>query len=159
MHATLLYDEHNTLVTHVPRQKDRHWSASPTSLVDFSFFAKLVQEPRWRARVEARFKEIRRLRYGWDGYAAAPIGLSGIGFARSVLESTMATHTPAPSIVPTHGGGLQLEWHEGGADIELMIYRPFEAELSAAFADGRPTIEELALSTDFGPLAQALRGI
>jgi hypothetical protein len=68
----------------------------------------------------------------------------------------MAGHTPAPSIVPTHGGGLQLEWHVGGVDVELMIYRAFEAELSVSFGDDRVPIEDKPLSADFNDLSTAL---
>ena len=92
-------------------------------------------------------------------YEAGPLDQSILTFAHSVLNSVMAFHTPAPSVVPTHGGGLQLEWHLGGCEIELMIYRPYEAELSATFADGRDPIEDEPLSTDFDALGTALSAI
>jgi hypothetical protein len=68
----------------------------------------------------------------------------------------MGPTIPSPSIVPAHGGGLQLEWHTGGLDIELMIYRPFDAELSVSFNDGRDDIDDAPLTTNFRLLSEAL---
>ena len=116
-----------------------------------------AREPRWKSRVDQRLAELGKLQLGWDGYGAAPISWTVLNFAGSVLESVMTAHTPAPSIVPTHGGGLQLEWHIAGVDVELMIYRPFEAELNVSFGDNRPPIEDRALSTNFSELSTALR--
>jgi len=110
----------------------------------------------WQARVEMRLSKLTRLRQGWDGYDAAPPNISVTAFAMSVLHSVMKPETPAPSIVPTHGGGVQLEWHSGGLDIELMIYRPFEAELSVEFSDGQEPIEDERLTTSFDSLGEVL---
>lgn len=110
----------------------------------------------WQAKVEAKLSKLTRLQRGWDGYDAAPPSILVTAFAMSVLNSVMKPNTPAPSIVPTHGGGVQLEWHVGGLDIELMIYRPFEAELSVEFSDGQAAIEEQALTTRFDSLGEVL---
>lgn len=116
-------------------------------------------EPKWKGRVEQRFSELRMLPFGWDGYNAAPISQSVISFAGSVLESVMSSVTPTPSIVPAHGGAVQLEWHVGGTDIELMIYAPFDGELTVNFADDREDVEEQALTPDFSALARELSAL
>jgi hypothetical protein len=110
----------------------------------------------WQAQVEAKLAKLTLLQRGWDGYDAAPPSVLVTAFAMSVLNSVMKPATPAPSIVPTHGGGVQLEWHVGGLDVELMIYRPFEAELSVEFSDGQPAVEEQPLTTSFDSLGEVL---
>jgi hypothetical protein len=36
----------------------------------------------------------------------------------------MMESTPTPTVVPTTRGGIQLEWHTHGLDIEIYIYAP-----------------------------------
>lgn len=149
-----------------------HYS-EPTPLIDVSFggireaiFAPRrgraalvepaqVEEP-WRAAVDVRFAKLSTYEAGWDGYQGEPPRRTVIAFARSILNSVMRPTTPTPAIVPMVGGGLQLEWHVGGLDIELAIYRPREAELSVAFADGRASIEDEPLSSSFDALSTVL---
>jgi hypothetical protein len=38
-----------------------------------------------------------------------------------LLESTMRDDTPAPWVVPLSDGGVQMEWHERGLDIEIGV--------------------------------------
>jgi len=33
----------------------------------------------------------------------------------------MRDGTPVPSIVPTNSGGIQLEWHRNGVDLEIEV--------------------------------------
>jgi hypothetical protein len=79
-----------------------------------------------------------------------------IGFVRSVLESTMSSEAPAPSVVPMSGGGIQLEWHTGGFDIELTVYAPFQAELSVEYPDDREPVEEQTITSDFSTLGELM---
>ncbi len=154
MQTTLLYREPAPLSQ--PQWYGSFEDSSPLSYLEFADFAWAAKEPRWKARVDQRLAELSKLRRDWDGYGADPITSTVLNFAGAVLESVMTTHSPAPSIVPTHGGGLQLEWHVGGIDVELMIYRPFEAELNVNFGDDRAQIEDRPLSTDFSELSAAL---
>ena len=157
MQTALLYREPAPLSQ--PRWRGSFDDISPLSSLDLADIPWALGEPRWKSRVDQRLAELSKLRRGWDGYAADRISSTVLNFARSVLESVMTVQTPAPSIVPTHGGGLQLEWHIGGIDIELMIYRPFEAELNANFGDDRPPINDAPLTTDFSHLSAALRQV
>lgn len=113
-------------------------------------------EERWRRAVDYRLRRLSAYPRGWDGYASEPPNRAVIAFAQSILNSVMQPRTPAPSIVPMSGGGLQLEWHMGGLDIELAIYRPREAELSVEYADGRPPIEDDPLTSKFDTLSEVL---
>lgn len=111
-----------------------------------------LPEPKWRAVTAARLHKLLRYRAGWDGYGGKPPKANVIGFVQSVLESTMSSTTPPPSVVPMSGGGVQLEWHTGGFDIELTVYAPFQAELSVEYPDGREPLEEQAITGDFSAL-------
>lgn len=122
-------------------------------------FSRQPQQSPWLARIDGRIKELRSLQQGWDGYDAPPISPAVLAFAQSVLQSVMTPQCPPPSLVPTHGGGVQLEWHVAGGDVELMIYRPAEASLSASFADGRDSIDDEPLNSDFGRLSIVLNEI
>lgn len=149
-----------------------HYS-EPTPLIDVSFggireaiFARrqtraaliepVVVEERWRSAVDNRLAKLSAYTKGWDGHHGEPPRRTVIAFARSILNSVMSPTTPAPAIVPMSGGGLQLEWHAGGLDIELAIYRPREAELSVTFADGRNPIEDEPLTSSFDALSAVL---
>lgn len=110
----------------------------------------------WRKTVTNELVELLKLRPGWDGHNSGPISLGVAAFTLSILNSVMRSHTPSPAIVPVQGGSVQLEWHRGGVDIELIIYRPGDTELSVHYHDGRDGIEEVALSANFEMLGEAL---
>ena len=42
-------------------------------------------------------------------------------FAVQLLSRVMADDTCVPQVVPRYNGGLQLEWHTGGVDLEIVI--------------------------------------
>ncbi len=50
---------------------------------------------------------------GWDSYGGSPTTDAAKDVARIMLAP--------PCIVPTNSGGIQLEWHQGGWDIEIVI--------------------------------------
>lgn len=50
-------------------------------------------------------------------------------FALVVLENIVGDQTPAPAIVPSGAGGLQLEWHTKGIDLEIHIEAPYVGEV------------------------------
>lgn len=114
--------------------------------------------PAWQHRVRARLDQLRALPQNWDGYHSVAISPSVVQFVMDVLGSAMPPFTSAPSIVPVSGGGLQLEWHEGGLDIELYVSKPYQAELYVGYLDGRPSLE-MDLNADFEDLTDALREI
>lgn len=59
------------------------------------------------------------LEYNWDSYGAPRIGIEGIIAAIRFVDSTFHDDMLAPSVVPTSGGGVQLEWHVDGVDREM----------------------------------------
>ncbi len=71
--------------------------------------------------------EIRRLRdlpEDWDGHGAPRIDGSTINFAMSLFATLASRTMPKPSVVPTVGGGVQMEWHTLTHHVELEVERP-----------------------------------
>lgn len=120
-----------------------------------TFLLEPVEEA-WRRPVDLRLERLSRYEHGWDGYDAAPPSSSVIAYARSILQSAMSPRSPAPSIVPMAEGGLQLEWHRGGFDIELAIFTTSDVELSIEYPDNRESIEDKPLSNSHFELSKAL---
>lgn len=114
-----------------------------------------VYEPVWQAQVEQRIAELKLLKEGWDGAAAKPVDRHVAGYALELLESLCAWDTKPPAIVPMFNGGLQIEWHTNGVDVEISIARPYEAELFIEYLEDDQEIER-PLQADDQELAAAL---
>lgn len=75
----------------------------------------------WFIDVLDRLNELSELSADWDHHGAPPIDAIDLALALNVLTEVMAPDTPAPAIVPISGGGLQLEWHRAGLDVEIVV--------------------------------------
>jgi hypothetical protein len=75
------------------------------------------------AAIEAisRVAVLLHLRPGWDSYDAPRIDRASIGKAIAFLMETLRENTPSPQVVPTPKGGVQIEWHIRGIDLEVEI--------------------------------------
>lgn len=80
--------------------------------------------PSWLEQTMEGLCAIIALPAGWDSYGANRIDPSIVkGALRTMLE-TFVQETPPPSVVPTSRGGLQLEWHTKGIDLEVEFVTP-----------------------------------
>lgn len=75
-------------------------------------------------RVQAaihRASDLVRLANGWNSYRAKSISPKAIHHATRFLREadSQIPNLAAPSVVPTVRGGLQLEWHRQGVDVEI----------------------------------------
>ena len=72
-------------------------------------------------RAVYRAMELRQLPRGWNSHGAVPV--SDAAFVRTVefLSAYQIAGVAGPALVPTVRGGLQIEWHRGGVDIEVEI--------------------------------------
>jgi hypothetical protein len=123
---------------------------------DFPNFASAYDahsERKWQIEVQQRLVQYAKYPTDWDSYGAPAIGWEAGMFALSVLNDFMRPRTPIPQVVPSSSGGVQLEWHEKGIDLELHIAGPYRCELW--FRDlqspGSAPIS-LDLTDDFSPL-------
>src|SRR4029077_2111673 len=76
---------------------------------------------KWFVDVLRRLRELSQLPSNWDHHGAPPIETSDLVEALKTLTRVMAPDTPAPAIVPISSGGLQMEWHRAGLDVEIVV--------------------------------------
>lgn len=82
------------------------------------------READWQGSAMARLAVLLSLPTGWDGHGGRPTTMGAATYAIDVLSRVMRSGVPAPSIVPLSYGGVQLEWHRMGWDIELEVPGP-----------------------------------
>jgi hypothetical protein len=113
------------------------------------------KEPAWLGPTVQALIEILDLPENWDSYGARPINQETVLFALQLLDETMQAETPPPRVVPTTRGGVQLEWHTRGVDLEIEIQAP--GRIYASYEDHRSGDEwEEELTTDLTCLSNAL---
>jgi hypothetical protein len=83
----------------------------------------------WEKELLPNIVMLADLKQGWDSYNAPAIRSDALVFALKLLQNIMQPGTPIPQVVPSSIGGVQLEWHERGIDLELHVTGPLEAEL------------------------------
>ena len=94
----------------------------------------------------------------WDSYGARPPDPRLMLSAMLILSRSMGDETPTPSVVPTSRGGVQLEWHLHGYDIEVEVVTPHRYALSVYDRVRRTDTDwEGDIADDGGPLRRALR--
>ena len=74
---------------------------------------------RWLPPVLTRLEELRCLSAGWDSPNSLPIREDAVQSTLKFLWQVMQPVTPPPSIVPLGSGGLQIEWHRAGWNVEI----------------------------------------
>lgn len=86
-------------------------------------------KPSWQNEIVSTLCRYLELPEGWDTYGGKPLRHETGMFALQVLNGMMGPSIPSPQIVPVGDGGLQVEWHQNGLDIELYIAAPYDCEL------------------------------
>jgi len=107
-------------------------SVLPTSDSTYRRFQSAFDaEPQRRWEVEAvrQLVKFADLPENWDSYGSTRLKKDAGHFALEILQKIMRPRTPIPQIVPTSTGGVQLEWHEKGIDLEINILGAYDCEL------------------------------
>jgi hypothetical protein len=89
---------------------------------DCSRLASLTCEPAvpaWLEPTAQSLLALLRLPQDWDGYGAVQIQEQIAQKALMVLVEVMENDALAPSVVPLSDGGIQVEWHRRGRNIEI----------------------------------------
>lgn len=127
------------------------------------------QAPLWLTGALRDLGSVLRLAPGWDSYGARAPDPVAISQALQIVAQTVPSSAPSPAVVPTPEGGLQLEWHTRGWDIEVAVQPGAEATLfvsgpaAADSADWEGTLDDGrdavvgALRRAFAGLEQATR--
>jgi hypothetical protein len=59
----------------------------------------------------------------WNSYQAGTIDSKIVHEAMNFINAVLVPTSPAPRVVPLSSGGLQLEWHRKGVDLEVVLDR------------------------------------
>jgi hypothetical protein len=120
------------------------------------FNLKISQKPAdWFGGALARITELTGLQENWDGDGAPKVEAKWV--AEAVVFLTQIAHPgiAEPSIVPLADGGLQIEWHRAGVDVEVALSEDDpglyisdrdtgeRTEHAVSAVDAVPTIEQL----------------
>jgi len=102
--------------------------AQTQSLVEGAQTQSLVQldeaQAEWKKTVEELVDGLAALEPGWDSYAAPAIDPQVISETKLFVGQIATPGTPAPAVVPTVNGTIQLEWHTRSTDTEVEILEP-----------------------------------
>jgi hypothetical protein len=109
----------------------------------------------WRFSAEHRLVALSRLKKGWDGHSASPVNRDALEFAAQVIAAFMQPRVPAPAIVPLADGGVQIEWHRRGWDLEISVLGPNNIYVYA-YELASQSEHELEVSTDLSPIGNYL---
>lgn len=90
-------------------------------------------KPEWIDITLTRLQSLAQLVTGWDSYDSQPVDSSRVQQAYWLLQSIMDDDTPAPTLVPTSDGGIQMEWHTLGVELEIGLVS--DADLDVSFED------------------------
>ena len=82
------------------------------------------------------------LQAGWNSYSAKPIEPRNAIRAVQLLFELLDPKTPTPIVVPTVRGGIQLEWHTKGVDIEVYINSPTDVSFFAERVESDESTEQ-----------------
>jgi len=112
--------------------------------------------PQWSHGLLMKISELGELEEGWDSYGARPVDPRCAAATAEFVLNLLDGNTPKPAIVPTARGGIQLEWHRAGADLEIEIESP--AKFHVFFEDEQTGEErEITLSNNLLPLLPFLK--
>ena len=59
----------------------------------------------------------------WDSYGAGAIDPNVVHDAMNYINGLLGPTSPAPRVIPLSSGGLQVEWHRNGVDLEVVFDR------------------------------------
>lgn len=107
--------------------------------------------PAWTEELARQLAAFLDLETGWDSYCATAPRLDAVAAAYELVMMLASIQTPPPQAVPTIRGGVQLEWHDRGIDLEVEVHSPFRFEVFYQNARTGEVREE-DLMTDLRPL-------
>jgi hypothetical protein len=80
-----------------------------------------LTSPPWIASVVDRLDHLLALPDNWDGEGGLPLDFETAMAMLAFLLATAFHETPAPQLVPSGTGGIQIEWHMAGSDLEISF--------------------------------------
>jgi hypothetical protein len=84
-------------------------------------FQREGDEPAWFFPTLNALAKVLALPSNWDSYGGRSTDFRAFSGALHTLDRVMGKDTTVPTVVPTAEGGIQLEWHTRGIDLEIEI--------------------------------------
>jgi hypothetical protein len=91
----------------------------------------ILNAPWFRPTVHSVFRAL-SLRRGWDTYDARPISYKSAEDALTFLSQIIDPAASPPAVVPLADGGVQIEWHRRGLDVEFAFSPDEQPEIYVA---------------------------
>ncbi len=101
-----------------------------------------VFTPPWSTQIEEDIQTLLSLPEGWDSHGARHVDPDIAEAAIQLLREVSQLTTPPPAVVPTVRGGIQIEWHTGGIDLEIEFTSP--TRMHVAYEKGEEEYEGFA---------------
>jgi hypothetical protein len=114
--------------------------------------------PKWLLPTVERAGRLLALPANWDMQGAPTLDDAAIQTALDVLCMVMDQDSSLPSWTPTRDGGVQLDWHESGIDLEIEV-SPTSADGYAVISDSTGRVPEWdgPVNSNLGTLQQVFR--
>jgi len=116
-------------------------------------------EPTWLYATLHAFKRVAELKDGWDGYGNSAPTDEAIFRALATVVNLLGQESPSPEVVATSSGAVQLEWHEGGMDLEIVASRAGVLSAYHSLADGTDWEVDRVGPVELRRLAAILRAL
>jgi hypothetical protein len=111
--------------------------------------------PEWLKETEETLRGFATLPAGWDSYRAKSIEPHVVDAVIELLHRIVQHNTLKPAVVPTNRGGIQIEWHTQGVDLEIEITP--HGRIRLLYDNPQENIEEeFELGIDTKPLADLI---
>ena len=80
-----------------------------------------VEDAVWVDTFIDRCSRLLQLPDNWDSYGGEPVSSAVVLRALLLLTEVMTEDSPLPAVIPSSDGGVQLEWHRGGVEVEVYV--------------------------------------
>jgi len=151
-HEALESTRHTRLSAKYRSQHSIQWPDGGSILITFPLDA---EEPRWLRPVMELLSGLAQLPKNWDSYGAHSISLHSAAGVLRLLSMLMTDAMPLPTFVPVRTGGIQVEWHTKGVDLEVQVSPTGLSR--ASFEDSRRGTEWVGdVTSNLGPLRGVL---
>jgi len=99
----------------------KYYSRGQEFVIEWQDFGHAL--PGWFDPLMQGFVDLLTLPLNWDSYGAGPIDVNLVRESMNLMNNILGPASPAPRVVPLSSGGLQLEWHRNGIDLEVVFDR------------------------------------
>jgi len=103
------------------RRQRNYYSRGQAYTVEWQDYGQPL--PAWFDPTIQGFVDLLTLPHDWNSYGAGAIDPKIVLYAMTFINGLLVPGIPAPRVVPLSSGGLQLEWHRQGVDLEIVFDR------------------------------------